>query len=111
LNVSPRLEETYIVVGYLSQLKELVEPSLEDVELERFAKLGDDQYFDEVVQLLPFIIDPISKLQPDCGETMDLVFSTVYSSAFEPPNFIAESKMVCPHSYATKVAEIDLGKE
>jgi hypothetical protein len=41
---------------------EVVEPSLEDVELERFAQLGDDQYFDEVVELLPFIIDPISKL-------------------------------------------------
>jgi hypothetical protein len=110
LNVSPRLEETYIVVGYLSQLREVVEPSLEDVELERFAKLGDDQYFDEVVELLPFIINPISKLQPDCGETMDLVFSTVYSSAFEPPNFIAESKWFAPTHMRPRWPRLTLGR-
>jgi hypothetical protein len=65
---------------------------LEDVELESFAQLGDDQHFDEVVELLTSIFDPLPELQPKCGETMDLVFTTVYSIAFEPPDFIVESK-------------------
>jgi hypothetical protein len=69
---------------------------LEDIELESFAQLRDDQYLDKVVELLTFIIDPISELQPECGETMDLVFPTTYSSAFEPPDFIAESKWFAP---------------
>jgi hypothetical protein len=72
---------------------EVVEPGLEDIELELFAQLGDDQYFDEVVELLPFFIDPISELQSECGKTMDLVFPTVYSFAFESPDFTAESKL------------------
>jgi hypothetical protein len=45
----------------------VVEPSMEDVELESFAQLGDDEYFDEVVELLKAIFDPISKMQPECG--------------------------------------------
>jgi hypothetical protein len=36
----------------------------------------------------------MSKLQPEYWETMDLSFPTAYSSAFEPPDFIAESKWV-----------------
>jgi hypothetical protein len=80
----------------LEPTREVVEPSLEDIALEIFAQLGDDQYFDEVVKLLPFIINPISKLQPECGETMDLFFPTIYSSAFEPPDFIVESKRLLP---------------
>jgi hypothetical protein len=80
----------------LKPTREVVEPSLEDIELEIFAQLGDDQYFDEVVELLPFIIDPISELQPECGETMDLFFPTIYSSAFKPQDFIAESKWFAP---------------
>jgi hypothetical protein len=69
---------------------------LEDVELESFAQLGDDQYFDEVVELLTFIFDTISELQLECGETMDLVLPTAYSSTFESPDFIAESKWFAP---------------
>jgi hypothetical protein len=80
----------------LEPTREVVEPSLEDVELERFAQLRDDQYFDEVVELLTSIIDPISELQLEYGETMDLVFPTIYSSAFEPSDFIAESKRFAP---------------
>jgi hypothetical protein len=80
----------------LEPTREVVEPSLEDVDLEIFAQLGDDQYFDEIVELLTFIIDPISELQPECGETMDLVFPTTYFSTFEPPDFIAESKWFAP---------------
>jgi hypothetical protein len=80
----------------LEPTREVVEPSLEDIELESFAQLGDDQYFDKVVELLTFIINPISKLQPECGETMDLAFPTAYSSAFEPPDFIVESKWFAP---------------
>jgi hypothetical protein len=71
----------------------VVEPGLEDIELELFAQLGDDQYFDEVVELLPFFIDPISELQLECGKTMDLVFPTVYSSTFELSDITAESKL------------------
>jgi hypothetical protein len=75
---------------------EVVEPGLEDIELELFAQLGDDQYFDEVVELLHFFIYPISELQSECGKTMDLVFPTVYSSTFESPDFTAESKLFVP---------------
>jgi hypothetical protein len=46
----------------LEPTTEVVEPSLEDIELELFAQLGHDQYFEEVVELLPFIFDPISEL-------------------------------------------------
>jgi hypothetical protein len=74
----------------------ILEPSLEDVELERFAQLGDDQYIDEVVELLTSNFDPISKLQLECEETVDLVFPTASSSTFESPNFIAESKWFAP---------------
>jgi hypothetical protein len=65
---------------------------MEDVELESFAQLGDDEYFDEVVELLKAIFDPISEMQPKCGETTELSFSTTYSSAFEPPDLISKSK-------------------
>jgi hypothetical protein len=75
---------------------EVVEPSFEDIELESFAQLGDDQNFDKVVELLTFFFNPISKLQPECGDTTDLSFPTAYSSAFESPDFIAESKWCAP---------------
>jgi hypothetical protein len=83
---------------------------MEDIALEIFAQLGDDQYFDEVVELLPFIIDPISKLQPECGETMDLFFPTVYSSAFEPPDFIAKSKRFAPIHMRPRWPGLTLGR-
>jgi hypothetical protein len=83
---------------------------LEDVELKSFAQLGDDQYFDEVVELLTFIINPISELLPECGETMDLVFPIVYSSAFEPPNFIAESKWFAPIHIRPRWPRLTLGR-
>jgi hypothetical protein len=51
----------------LEPTDEAVGPGLEDIELELFAQLGDDQYFDEVVELLPFFINPISELQSECG--------------------------------------------
>jgi hypothetical protein len=77
----------------LEPTDEVVEPGLEDIELELFAQLGDDQYFDEVGELLHFVIDPISELQSECGKTMDSVLPTVYSSTFESPDFTAESKL------------------
>jgi hypothetical protein len=83
---------------------------LEDVELERFAQLRDDQYFDEVVELLTSIINPISELQLECGETMDLVFPTVYSSAFEPSNFIAKSKRFAPIHMRPRRPRLTLGR-
>jgi hypothetical protein len=94
----------------LKPTREVVEPSLEDIELEIFAQLGDDQYFDEVVELLPFIIDPISELQPECGETMDLFFPTIYSSAFKPPDFIAESKWFAPIHMRPRRPGLTLGR-
>jgi hypothetical protein len=83
---------------------------LEDVELERFAQLGDDQYFVEVVELLPFIIDPISELQSECGEPLDLVFPIIYSSAFEPPDFITESKWFAPIHMRPRQPGLTLGR-
>jgi hypothetical protein len=94
----------------LEPTREVIEPSLEDVELESFAQLGDDQYFDEVVELLTSIIDPISELQPECGETMDLVFPTVYSSTFEPPDIIAESKWFAPIHLRPRWPRLTLGR-
>jgi hypothetical protein len=52
----------------LEPIREVVEPSFEDIELESFAQLGDDQYFDKVVELLTFFFDPISELQPKGGK-------------------------------------------
>jgi hypothetical protein len=46
----------------LEPTDEVVEPGVEDIELELFAQLGDDQYFDKVVELLHFFIYPISEL-------------------------------------------------
>ena len=69
---------------------------MEDIELESFAQLGDEQYFDEVVKLFKSIFDPMSELQPECGETMEISFPTTCLFAFEPPNFIFESKWVAP---------------
>jgi hypothetical protein len=94
----------------LEPTREVVEPSLEDVVLESFAQLGDDQYLDKVVELLTFIIDPISELQPECGETMDLVFPTAYSFAFEPPDFIAESKWFAPIHMRPRWPRLTLGR-
>jgi hypothetical protein len=94
----------------LEPTREVVEPSLEDVELESFAQLGDDQYFDEVVELLPFIIHPISELQLECGETMDLVFPTAYSSTFESSDFIAESKWFAPIHIRPRWPKLTLGR-
>ena len=80
----------------LEPTREVVEPSLEDIKLESFVQLGDEQYFDEVVKLLTSSFDPMSELQPECGETMEIFFPTTCLSTFEPPDFIFESKWVAP---------------
>jgi hypothetical protein len=80
----------------LEPTRVVVEPNMEGIELESFAQLGDNEYFDEVVELRQSIFDPISKIQLECGETTELSFPTTYSSAFEPPDFIFESKWVAP---------------
>jgi hypothetical protein len=72
--------------------------------------LGDDQYFDEVVELLLFVIDPISELQSECGETMDLVFPTVYSSTFESSDFVAKSKRFAPILMRPRRPRLTLGR-
>jgi hypothetical protein len=46
----------------LEPTRVVVEPSLEDIELESFAHSGDEQYFDEVVELLTLIFDHMSEL-------------------------------------------------
>jgi hypothetical protein len=94
----------------LEPTRELVEPSLADVDLESFAQLRDDQYLDKVVELLTFIINPISELQPECGETMDLVFSTAYSSVFEPFDIIAKSKWFAPIHMRPRWPRFTLGR-
>jgi hypothetical protein len=94
----------------LEPTREVVEPSLEDVELESFSQLGDDQHFDEVVELLTSVFYPLSELQPECGETMDLVFPTVYSSAFELSDFIAESKLFAPIHLQPRWPRLTLGR-
>jgi hypothetical protein len=66
----------------------LLEPTRVVVELESFAQLGDNECFDEVVELLNAIFYPTSKIQPKCGETMELSFPTTYSSAFELADLI-----------------------
>jgi hypothetical protein len=80
----------------LEPTRVVVEPSMEGIELESFAQLGDNEYFDEVVELLQSIFDLISEIQLECGKTIELSFPTTYSSAFEPPDFIFESKWVAP---------------
>ena len=72
----------------------VVKPSMEDIELESFAQLGDDEYFYEVVELVKAIFDPISEMQPECGEITELSFPTHYSPIVESPDFIFESKWV-----------------
>jgi hypothetical protein len=94
----------------LEPTREVVEPSLEDIELEIFAQLGNDQYFGKIVELLPFIIDPMSELQSECGETMDLVFPTTYSSTFESSDFIAESKHFAPIHMRPRKPRLTLGR-
>jgi hypothetical protein len=88
----------------------VVEPSLEDIELESFAQLGDELYFDEVVKLLISIFDPMSKLQLECGETTELSFPTTCSAAFEPPDFIFESKWVAPIYRRPRWPTLTLGR-
>jgi hypothetical protein len=58
----------------LEPTRVVVEPSMEGIELESFAQLRDNEYFDEVVELLQSIFYPISKIQPECGETTELSF-------------------------------------
>jgi hypothetical protein len=94
----------------LEPTREVVEPSLEDVELESFAQLGDEQYFDKVVELLTSIFYPMSELQLECWETMNLSFPTAYSSAFEPPDFIAESKWFAPIHRWPRWPRLTLGR-
>jgi hypothetical protein len=70
------------------------EPSMEDTVLESFAQLGYDVNFDELVELVEAILDPITEMQPKCGETIELSFPTLYSSVVEPFDLISESKWV-----------------
>jgi hypothetical protein len=62
----------------LEPARVVVEPSMEDIELESFAQLGDDEYFDEVVELVKAIFDPIYEMQPECEETIELSFPITY---------------------------------
>jgi hypothetical protein len=52
----------------------------------------------------------MSELQSECWETMDLSFPTAYSSAFEPPDFIARSKWVAPIHKPPRWPRLTLGR-
>jgi hypothetical protein len=94
----------------LEPTRVVVELSLVDIELDSFAQLGDEQYFDKVVELLTSIFDPMSELQLECGETVELSFPTTYSSAFEPPAFIVESKWFPPTYRRPRWTRLTLGR-
>jgi hypothetical protein len=94
----------------LEPTRVVVEPSMEDIELESFAQLGDDEYIDEVVELLKAIFYPISEIQPKCGETTELSFPTTYSSAFEPPSLILESKWVAAIYWWPRWLSLTMGR-
>jgi hypothetical protein len=67
--------------------------------------------FYELVELVKAILDPISKMQPECGETTKLSFPTPYSSAVEPLDLISESKQVRPIHVWPRWPECDRGEE
>jgi hypothetical protein len=94
----------------LEPTRVVVEPSMVDIELESFAQLGDDEYVDEVVELVKSIFDPISKIQSKCGETTELSFPTTYSATFETPNLISESKWVAPIQRWPRWPSLTMGK-
>ena len=52
------------------------EPSMEDTMLESFAQLGYDVDFDELVEFAEAILGPISEMQQECGEIIELSFPT-----------------------------------
>ena len=35
---------------------------MQDIEQETFAQLGDDEYFDEVIELVKVILNPMSEM-------------------------------------------------
>ena len=83
---------------------------MEDIELERFSQSGNDEYFDDVVELLKTIFDPIYEIQPECGETTELSFPTTSSSTFEPPNLSTESKWVAPIKRWPRWSRLTMGR-
>ena len=67
--------------------------------------------FDESVQQVEAILDPISDIQPKCRETAKLSFPTPYSSAVESFDFIFESKWVGPIHVWPKWPSLTMGKK
>jgi hypothetical protein len=87
------------------------EPSMENTVLESFAQLGYNVDFDELVELAKPILYPISELQPECGETIEISFPTPYSSAAEPPNLISESNWVGPIHVWPRWPSVTVGRK
>jgi hypothetical protein len=87
------------------------EPSMEDTVLESFAQLGYDVNFDELVELVEAILDPITEMQPKCGETIELSFPTLYSSVVEPSDLISESKWVGPIHVWPRWPSVTVGRK
>jgi hypothetical protein len=52
----------------------------------------------------------MSELQLEYGETMKLSFPTAYLSAFEPPDFIVESKWFAPICRRPRWLRLTLGR-
>ena len=87
------------------------DPSLQDIEVESFAKVEDDKYFDEVIELVKAIFDPIYEILPECGETTELPFPTIYSLVFEPSDLISESKWVGPIHMWPRWPSLTMGRK
>ena len=64
-----RVQLNLYINRLLESARVVVEPSMEDIELESLAQFGDDEYFDEGVELAKAIFDPISEMQQKCEET------------------------------------------
>ena len=76
----------------LLELAEIVrEPDMENPVLECFTHFGYDLGLDELVEQAEADLDPILKMQPECGEITEISFPTPYSSAVEPLKLIFES--------------------
>jgi hypothetical protein len=87
------------------------EPSMEDTVLEGFAQLGYDVDFDELVEQAEAFLDPIPKMQLECGETIELSFPTPYSSKVESLELNFESKWIGPIHVWPRWPSVTVGRK
>ena len=67
--------------------------------------------FDKLVERVEAILDPISNIQPECGETTKLSFPTLNSSAVEPPDLISKRKWVGPIHVWLRWPSLTIGRK